>query len=101
MQQAILDKKSCLSEKPDADARNKYSEMREIILDKNYWTKTLDLQAFLKSFLQVTLALESDKPKLSCLYIYYTWLLNHSATLVSTSSWLSSLASNVDELIRK
>ena len=42
--------------------------------------KTLELQTLLKPFLQVTLALESDKPKLSRLYANYTWLLNQSAS---------------------
>jgi len=39
--------------------------MREMILSKEYWTKTLELQTLLKPFLQVILALESNKPKLS------------------------------------
>ena len=80
MQQAILDE-DCLPEKPDADTMKKYKRMREMILSKKYWTKTLELQSLLKPFLQVTLALESNKPKLSCLYAYYIWLLNQSVLL--------------------
>ena len=83
MQQAILDE-NCLPEKPDADTTKKYKRMREMILSEKYWTKILELQTLLKSFLQVMLALESNKPKLSCLYAYYTWLLNQSV-LFSTS----------------
>ena len=54
-----------------------------MILDEQYWTKTLELQALLKPFLQVTLTLKSNRPKLSRLYAYYTHLLTKSATLTS------------------
>ena len=74
--------------------------MREMILNEKYWMKTLELQTLLKPFLQVTLALESNKSKLSCLYVYYIWLLNQSASF-STSSLLPSPIPDTIELIRK
>ena len=76
--------------------------MREVILDEQYWMKTLELQALLKPFLQVIIALELNKPKLSCLYAYYTWLLSQPVSLFSTpSALLPSPIPNVVELIRK
>ena len=76
--------------------------MREMILNEKYWMKTLKLQTLLKSFLQVTLMLESNKSKLSCLYIYYIWLLNQSVLfsfLISLLLFSSIL--NMIELIHK
>ncbi len=70
-----------------------------MILSEEYWTKTLELQTLLKPFLQVTLALESNKPKLSRLYAYYTWLLNQSASF--STSLLSFPTTDLIELIRK
>jgi hypothetical protein len=99
MQQAILEK-NCLSEKSDADTTKKYKRMREMILNEEYWMKTLELQALLKPFLQVTLALESNKPKLSRLYAYYIWVLNQTASF-PISSLLPSPIPNAIELIRK
>ena len=99
MQQAILEK-NCLPEKPDADTTKKYKRMREMILSKKYWTKILKLQTLLKPFLQVTLALESNKSKLSCLYAYYIWLLNQSVSFL-TLLLLSFPISDMIELIHK
>ena len=64
--------------------------------------KILKLQILLKSFLQVTLTLESNKSKLLCLYVYYIWLLNQAALLsFSISSLLPSPIPDTIELIRK
>ena len=73
--------------------------MREMILNEKYWMKTLKLQTFLKSFLQVILTLESNKSKLSHLYVYYIWLLNQSV-LFSTSLLFFSITDLI-ELIHK
>ena len=99
MQQAIL-KKNCLSEKSDAETTKKYKRMREMILNEKYWMKTLKLQTFLKSFLQVTLTLESNKSKFSCFYVYYIWFLNQSV-LFLILLLLSFSISDMIELICK
>jgi hypothetical protein len=42
--------------------------MREIILDENFWIKTLDMVILLKPYLKVTIAIELNQLKLSRLY---------------------------------
>jgi hypothetical protein len=74
LQRAILNEGDCLPERPTREQRTKYSDMRSLILDEGFFGKVAILRKFLEPFLKVTLALESDKPKLSRLYGYYTWL---------------------------
>ena len=81
MQRAILDQRACQGDKPDADAKEKYNRIRNVILDEQYWVKTKELEALLTPFLQVIISLETNKPKLSRLYAYYTFLLKETATL--------------------
>ena len=80
MEQAIVNKEACLGHSPTLDQVAKYDYIRDLILRSVYWEKTQELYNILKPFLQVTIALESNKAKLSRLFSWYSWLLNQSAT---------------------
>jgi Protein of unknown function (DUF 659)/hAT family C-terminal dimerisation region len=80
MEEAIVNREACLGSSPTPDQRAKYDYIRELTLCSPYWEKTQELRDILEPFLQVTIALESNKAKLSRLFSWYSWLLNQSAT---------------------
>ena len=51
MQRAILDQQACQGNKPDVDVKEKYNRIRNVILNKQYWVKTKELEALLIPFL--------------------------------------------------
>jgi hypothetical protein len=83
MMQAILDRNTCLGDRPKKEVQEKYERMREIILDENFWIKTLDMVTLLEPYLKVTIAMESNQSKLSRLYAWFVWLLANTWTMKS------------------
>jgi Protein of unknown function (DUF 659)/hAT family C-terminal dimerisation region len=83
MEEAIVNREACLGSSPTPDQRTKYDYIRDLTLRSTYWEKAQELYNILKPFLQVTIALESNKAKLSRLFSWYTWLLNESARSMS------------------
>ena len=81
MEEAIVNREACLGSSPTPDQRTKYHYTRDLTLRST--EKAQELYNILKPFLQVTIALESNKAKLSRLFSWYTWLLNESARSMS------------------
>ena len=52
-------------------------------------------------FLQVIILLKTNKPKLSCLYVYYIFLLNEMATLSNTLLTCSEVFQLIDQCFKK
>ena len=74
MEEAIVNREACLGRSPTPDQRTKYGYIRDLALRSTYWEKAQELYNILNPFLQVTIALESNKAKLSRLFSWYTWL---------------------------
>ena len=72
MEEAIVNREACLGSSPTPDQRTKYHYTRDLTLRST--EKAQELYNILKPFLQVTIALESNKAKLSRLFSWYTWL---------------------------
>ena len=85
----------------DTSVREKYRKIRVVILNKQYQKKTRQLEDLLIPFLQVTLTLELNKPKLSRLYVYYTFLLKETATLTNTLLTRSEAYELISQRFRK
>jgi hypothetical protein len=51
--------------------KKKYNKIRNIILNEQYWVKTKELEALLTPFLQVTISLETNKPKFAGVTNFY------------------------------
>jgi len=78
VQAAILDQQGCVGQSPRPDQAQKYTQIRALVLNEEFWDNSRSLRRLLKPFLQVTIALESTKPKASRIYAYYTWLLQET-----------------------
>ena len=60
-----------------------------------------ELEALLTPFLQVIISLETNKPKLSHLYVYYTFLLNETAILSNTLLTCSEAHQLISQCFKK
>jgi hypothetical protein len=77
------DEKVCLSARPTPKNRAKYEFFKEKLHRYEFWEQLDTLQLFLKPFLEVTIALESNKPKASRIYGYFRHLLKKTAYTTS------------------
>lgn len=78
LETAIRDEIRCLNSSATTDQRAKYRSIRDTIHDDVFWGKIRRLQRFLQPFLQVTLQLESQKPRGSRIYAYFGWLYSQA-----------------------
>jgi len=81
---AILRQDECLPKHASPADKAHYNSVRRLILDSDFWSLTQQLCDLLQPFLEVTIALESNEPKLSRIYAYYTHLLKSTSLLNSS-----------------
>ena len=64
-----------LPEHPTNEQRNRFSHICSIILSIRFWEQLSSLERLLRPFLEVTLALESVRPKASRIFAYFKYLI--------------------------
>ncbi|SMR51307.1 unnamed protein product [Zymoseptoria tritici ST99CH_1E4] len=69
---------SLLSQSPSAEDREREQVIKNRLASTAFWSNTAAFIDLLKPFLQVTIALESNSPRLSHVYANYRYLLNDS-----------------------
>ena len=74
IQRAVFDP-NIISANAKPDERTTFNQVKELVNDGNFWHQSILLEQLLEPLLKVTLALESDSPKLSHVYANIAWLV--------------------------
>ena len=98
IQAVISNRTQCLGHRISALEAANWELLREQLHEYRFWEQLDALQRFLKPFLEVTIALESNCPRGSRIYAYFNYLLEMSSPAslpreeiltIITKRWLS------------